>query len=82
MLISNQKYVDPSLLVHSVVDEMGKKIAVGNEMDATEYLLNLLERIEEGVDEVPNKNASATKSEQDTQTETDSALSMNQNPLF
>lgn len=52
MLTSNQKYVDPTQLVHSVVDDENNKVRVGDEMDVTEYLLNLIERMEEGLDEL------------------------------
>lgn len=55
MLTSNQKYVDPSMLVHSVVDDENHKVRVGDEMDVTEYLLNLIERMEEGFDEDAEK---------------------------
>lgn len=50
-MLTNQKYVDPSSLVHSVHNEMNQKINVGDEMDVNEYLLNLIERMEEGMDE-------------------------------
>jgi hypothetical protein len=39
------------------VDESNKKLSVGGEMDVTEYLLNFIERIEEGLDELPQKDA-------------------------
>lgn len=52
MLLTNQKYVDPSIVVNSVVDDFGRKIDVGNQMDVVEYLLNFIERLEEGLDEV------------------------------
>ncbi len=51
LLLSSQKYVDPLQLLNMVVDDFGRKIDVGNQMDVVEYLLNFIERIEEGVDE-------------------------------
>jgi len=54
--------VDPSLVLNSVVDDFGRKIDVGNQMDVVEYLLNFIERLEEGLDEVP----SSEKSHQDS----------------
>lgn len=52
MLLTNQRYVDPSAVLQSVVAEDGQKIEVGNQMDATEYLLNFIERLEEGLGEM------------------------------
>ncbi len=37
----------------SVVDDFGRKIDVGSQMDVVEYLLNFIERLEEGLDEQP-----------------------------
>jgi len=51
LLLTNQKYVDPSQVVNSVVDDFGRKIDVGSQMDVVEYLLNFIERLEEGLDE-------------------------------
>jgi hypothetical protein len=51
MLLTNQKYVDPSKVLSAVVDDFGKPIQVGSQMDAIEYLLNFIERIEEGLGE-------------------------------
>lgn len=57
MLLTNQKYVDPSKVLNAVVDDFGKQIQVGSQMDAVEYLLNFIERIEEGLGEgKPEKN--------------------------
>lgn len=49
--MANQKYVDPSPVLNTVVDDFGKKMDVGNQMDITEYLLNFIERLEEGLGE-------------------------------
>ena len=51
LLLSSQKYVDPLQLLNMVVDDFGRQIDVGNQMDVVEYLLNFIERIEDGVDE-------------------------------
>ena len=51
MLYTNQKYVDPKQVLASVVDDSGNLIKFGQEKDSTEFLLNLIERIEEGLDE-------------------------------
>lgn len=51
MLYTNQRYVDPKQVLASVVDDSGQSIKFGQEKDSTEYLLNLIERIEEGLAE-------------------------------
>lgn len=51
MLLTNEKYVDPSQVINCVVDDFGRKIEVGSQMDVVEYLLNFIERLEEGLDE-------------------------------
>lgn len=51
LLLTNQKYVDPSKVLNAVVDDFGKQIQVGSQMDAIEYLLNFIERVEEGLGE-------------------------------
>ena len=51
LLLSNQKYVSPAQLMDAVVDDFGKKIDVGDQMDVCEYLLNFIERLEEGLGE-------------------------------
>jgi len=43
--------VDPSKVLNAVVDDFGNQIQVGSQMDAVEYLLNFIERIEEGLGE-------------------------------
>ena len=53
MLYTNQSYVDPKSVLSSVVDDSGKLVKFGQEKDSTEYLLNLIERIEEGLGEQP-----------------------------
>lgn len=49
--MANQKYVDPSPVLNTVVDDFGKKLEIGNQMDISEYLLNFIERLEEGLGE-------------------------------
>lgn len=48
--------MDPSLVLHAVVDDMNKKIGIGNQMDASEYLLNFIERLEEGLENKRNES--------------------------
>lgn len=51
MLYTNQRYVDPKNVLMTVVDDSGNLCPIGQEKDSTEYLLNLFERIEEGLAE-------------------------------
>jgi len=71
LLLTNQKYVDPSQVVNSVVDDFGRKIDVGSQMDVVEYLLNFIERLEEGLDE-----AKQPASEDSTQFQSDISLDL------
>lgn len=48
---TNQKYVDPSGVLNAVVDDSGHQVPVGDQQDTTEYLLNFMERLEEGLGE-------------------------------
>ena len=52
LILTNQKYVDPTPVLQSVVDDYGNKIDVGAQQDITEYLLNFLDRLQEGMLEV------------------------------
>ena len=51
LLHTNQKYTDPQQLLRSVVDDSNVSLPIGQEQDVTEYLLNFLERMEEGLGE-------------------------------
>ena len=57
--------MDPSRVLNSVVDDFAKQIQVGSQMDVVEYLLNFIERLEEGLGEDKlkdaNNNNSSTK---------------------
>ena len=53
LMFTNQKYVDPSPVLNNVVDDMGNRYQVGQQQDVTEYLLNFMERLEEGLSEIP-----------------------------
>lgn len=62
LALSNQKYVNPSSVLACVVDGFGRKIDVGSQMDVVEYLLNFIERLEEGLDEQPQSCSTAENS--------------------
>lgn len=51
MLYTNQSYVDPSDVLNSVVDDSGHQCVVGEQQDSMEYLMNFMERLEEGLGE-------------------------------
>lgn len=57
--------MDPTQVLQTVVDDFGKSIDVGNQMDVVEYLLNFIERLEEGLGEAPK--AKEVQSEASTQ---------------
>ena len=51
LLYTNQSYVDPSDVLNNVVDDSGHKCPVGEQQDSMEYLMNFIERLEEGLGE-------------------------------
>ena len=54
--------MDPSKVLNSVVDDFAKQIQVGSQMDVVEYLLNFIERLEEGLGEDKLKDANNSNS--------------------
>ena len=51
LLYTNQSYVDPSDVLTNVVDDSGYPCPVGDQQDSMEYLMNFMERLEEGLGE-------------------------------
>ncbi|OMJ85775.1 hypothetical protein SteCoe_12844 [Stentor coeruleus] len=49
MVCSSRKYIDPSKVLNSLVDEFAKEIRVGDQKDVGEFHLILVARIEEGL---------------------------------
>jgi ubiquitin carboxyl-terminal hydrolase 25/28 len=49
MILSNRKYIDPSKVLSSLVDDFGNIIRVGEQKDVGEFHLILVARIEEGL---------------------------------
>ena len=45
LILSNQKYVDPSQILNKVVDDQNTPVKMGEQMDVVEYLLNFIERL-------------------------------------
>lgn len=59
MILSKKKYVDPFAVVYNIVDKEGNKIDIGDQKDLSEFNLQFLECIEEGLkyDEMKVKEA-------------------------
>lgn len=47
MAVGNKKYLDPSGVFNSVLDDKGDKIQMGDEKDISEYNATLLTRIKD-----------------------------------
>ena len=57
MLMANRKYVDPTSVLRSLTDDFGHPISIGEQRDIGEFLLNFIERIEEGLGELKKQPA-------------------------
>lgn len=51
MIFANRRYVDPTNVLKSLVDDFGNPVLIGEQKDIGEFNLNLIERIEEGLGE-------------------------------
>lgn len=49
MICSNMKYIDPTKVLHALVDDFGNQILVGDQKDVGEFHLIMVARIEEGL---------------------------------
>jgi ubiquitin carboxyl-terminal hydrolase 25 len=49
MLLSDKKYTDPSAVLHSIVDDFGNAIQIGEQKDIGEFSSTFLARIQEGL---------------------------------
>jgi len=58
MMLANRKYVDPTAVLRSLTDDFGNPISIGEQRDIGEFLLNFIERIEEGVGELKKPSES------------------------
>ena len=47
MALGKKKYLDPSAVLESVVDEQGDQVSIGEEKDISEYNAILLTRIQD-----------------------------------
>ncbi len=51
MIASDRKYIDPTPVISSIVDDYGNEIAIGDQKDIGEFNLIFLSRIEDGLEE-------------------------------
>ena len=51
LIASDKKYVDPTPVISSIVDDYGNDLAVGDQKDIGEFNLIFLSRIEDGLEE-------------------------------
>ncbi len=49
MIGSDKKYLDPTAVVTSVVDDYGNPLPIGDQKDIAEFNLFFLARVEEGI---------------------------------
>lgn len=49
MIISDKKYLDPTSVITSVVDDYGNELPIGDQKDIAEFNLFFLARVEEGI---------------------------------
>lgn len=55
MIASDRKYVDPTPVLTSIVDDYGNELPIGDQKDIGEFNLIFLSRIDEGLGELHNK---------------------------
>lgn len=51
LIASDRKYLDPTPVITSIVDDYGNDLAVGDQKDIGEFNLIFLSRIEDGLEE-------------------------------
>ena len=49
MIVSDKKYLDPTPVITSIVDDYGNDIPIGDQKDIGEFNLYFLSRVEEGI---------------------------------
>lgn len=49
MIASDKKYLDPTSVITSIVDDYGNDIPIGDQKDIGEFNLYFLSRVEEGI---------------------------------
>ena len=56
MIASDRKYVDPTNVMTSIVDDYGNELPIGDQKDIGEFNLVFLSRIDEGLQLAKKKN--------------------------
>jgi ubiquitin carboxyl-terminal hydrolase 25/28 len=51
LIASDRKYIDPTTVISSIVDDYGNDLAIGDQKDIGEFNLIFLSRIEDGLEE-------------------------------
>jgi ubiquitin carboxyl-terminal hydrolase 25/28 len=51
LIASDRKYIDPTAVISSIVDDYGNDLAIGDQKDIGEFNLVFLSRIEDGLEE-------------------------------
>lgn len=51
LIASDRKYIDPTPVISSIVDDYGNDLAIGDQKDIGEFNLVFLSRIEDGLEE-------------------------------
>jgi len=51
LIYTNKRYLDPTAVLKSLVDDFGNQILIGEQKDIGEFNLNFIERLEEGLGE-------------------------------
>ena len=64
MIGSDRKYVDPTAVLTSIVDDYGNQLPIGDQKDIGEFNLIFLSRIDEGLGELYNKEKMQVEGEE------------------
>lgn len=51
LIASDRKYIDPTPVISSIVDDYGNDLVIGDQKDIGEFNLIFLSRIEDGLEE-------------------------------
>ena len=54
MILGNKRFIDPSSVLDALVDDSGNKIQIGEQKDVGEFNMNMIARIEEGLQSAQN----------------------------
>ena len=57
MTKTNQKYVDPTSVIHNLVDDLGNQVKIGDEEDIGEVSERFMTRVDEGITEIQHDHS-------------------------